>query len=429
MNATTNILAKKSNVDLLAELHDLIRRGHEYEAKLLGYLAEVDARRLYAEQAAPSMFAWCLERLGFSEDMAYRRIQACRAARRFPAIFTLMAQGKLHLTAINLLAPHFTEENHAQLCEAARGKSKRDVERLVATHFPKADAPTVLRKLPTAPNPPSTHSLNVPAEPSRGNEVAARNLSSTVPVVQQAKKEYPCVSSQSKVPRAIVMPLSVDRFRLQVTLEEKTREKLLRAQELLRHKLPEGDIATVLDIALSQLCESLEARKFATLRNREAAADAASVRRPAETVQRTSPDTPSADSPAPAQVEDERGAAAEPPQPSVEKPTHSRYVPRALRREVAFRDGYQCTFVAADGKRCQARGQLEFHHLKPYGRGGQTTVSNISLRCKCHNLHAAIGDFGKDHMERAVRPRAFRSDTAKHAASDADPGRCCHGPC
>ena len=175
-----------------------------------------------------------------------------------------------------------------------------------------------------------------PRRTQKGSEVGEPNLCYTVPVVQQAKKASPCVSSQSTAPRATVTPLSVDRFRLQVTLEEKTREKLLRAQELLRHKVPEGDIATVLDLALSQLCESLQARKFATLRNPEAAADTARVRRPAETVHKTSPDRPSADSPAPAQGEEERVEATEPPTPAVEKRTHSRYIPRAVRRDVAF---------------------------------------------------------------------------------------------
>lgn len=406
MDTATHLLVNKSDSDLLAELHGLIRRGHEHEAELLRYLAEVDARRLYAEQAAPSLFTWCVERLGFSEDVAYKRIQACRAARRFPVIFSLVAQGELHLTAVNLLAPHVTEESHAQLCEAARGKSKRAVERIVAAHFPQPDAATSLRKLPAptvlaAPIVPITPSSSVPSDPSKNSEVAVRNLSNTAPVVQQGEKELPRGSSQPNFPRATVAPLSADRFRLQVTLDEKTREKLLRAQELLRHKLPHGDLAAILDIALSQLCESLEARKFATLRKPAAAA---SVESAPEVTSEASQHTPSTCAPASSQAEKHTHDAtpASPPS-SAEKPTRSRYIPRALRREIAGRDGYQCSFVAADGTRCQARGQLEYHHLKPFACGGETTASNIELRCKSHNLHAAIGDFGKDHMDRAVR--------------------------
>jgi hypothetical protein len=43
-----------------------------------------------------------------SEHAAYGRIEAARAARRFPVLLDLLAEGSLHLTAIGLLAPHLT---------------------------------------------------------------------------------------------------------------------------------------------------------------------------------------------------------------------------------------------------------------------------------------------------------------------------------
>lgn len=410
MDTTTYSLANKSDIDLLAELRNVIRRGNEQEAELLGYLSEVDARRLYVEQAASSMFVWCVERLGFSEDVAYKRIQACRAARRFPLIFSLVERGELHLAAVNLLAPHLTENNHAELCEAARGKSKRDVEKLVVTYFPKPDAATLLRKLPDKTSPaasvaPSTNALTLPARPSKDGSIAVPNSGSVAPLPQQGEKEPPRTSCQPNSQRATVAPLSADRYRLQVTLDEKTRNKLLRAQELLRHKLPDGDLAAVLDLALSQLCTSLEAKKFATLRKPAAATEVAPIHDAPEPTLETSQGTAVDCSfePAPGQVEPKRVAALASPAPSENKPTRSRYIARAVRREAAARDGYQCSFVAADGTRCQARGKLEYHHLKPFARGGAATADNIALRCFLHNQHAAVEDFGKEHVERAIR--------------------------
>jgi hypothetical protein len=53
------------------------------------------------------------------------------------------------------------------------------------------------------------------------------------------------------------------------------------------------------------------------------------------------------------------------------------------------RDGGRCAFVARDGQRCTARRFLEFHHVQPYGVGGEATILNIRLRCRAHNAYEA----------------------------------------
>ena len=50
------------------------------------------------------MYDYCLGELGMFEDVACRRIRAARAARRFPQIFEALADGRIHLTGISLLA-------------------------------------------------------------------------------------------------------------------------------------------------------------------------------------------------------------------------------------------------------------------------------------------------------------------------------------
>src|SRR3990172_6905569 len=95
---------------LLLNLAALVVQDRVTTARLLAYIAEVDARRLYAPAGYASMHAYCVEELRLSEDAASKRIQAARAARQFPALFTALAEGRLHLTAVCLLAPHLTEE-------------------------------------------------------------------------------------------------------------------------------------------------------------------------------------------------------------------------------------------------------------------------------------------------------------------------------
>ncbi len=49
------------------------------------------------------MFDYCTERLLFSEGEAFYRIAAARAAREHPVILEMLAEGRLHLTAVALL--------------------------------------------------------------------------------------------------------------------------------------------------------------------------------------------------------------------------------------------------------------------------------------------------------------------------------------
>src|SRR3989304_877969 len=104
---------------LLAHLRTLAARDHQLTADLVAHLAEVDARRLYLDEACSSMFTYCVERLHMSEPTAYKRIEAARAARRFPVIFARVAAGELPLAAVTLLAPRLSEDNHLELLAAA----------------------------------------------------------------------------------------------------------------------------------------------------------------------------------------------------------------------------------------------------------------------------------------------------------------------
>ena len=108
-------LCLKSMADdrLLEGVAVLARRSNELTAELLAYLGEVDARGLHLGEACSSLFAFCVERLHMSESAAGKRITAARFARRFPLVLEMIGRGEIHLTAVNMLAAHLTEENHA----------------------------------------------------------------------------------------------------------------------------------------------------------------------------------------------------------------------------------------------------------------------------------------------------------------------------
>ena len=125
-------------------------------ALIVAHIAEFIARKLYLEDGYASMYDYCVGELRMSEDVACRRIRAARAARRFPQIFEALADGRIHLTGISLLAPHLTEENAQELLAASVHKTKREIQLVLAARFPQPDLPTFIASLGTAAPAPAT---------------------------------------------------------------------------------------------------------------------------------------------------------------------------------------------------------------------------------------------------------------------------------
>jgi hypothetical protein len=227
-------LTHLTDSSLLRDLKTLVSQERSTTALLIAPLAEVDARRLYAPAGYPSLFNYCVEELHFSEESACRRIRAARVAREFPAVLDLLADGRLHLTAVDLLAPHLTAENVGDLLAGAAYKSRTGIERLLAERFPRPDLPTLIT--PVAPR----LSPGTVAPPAPAN-----NFPSPATVMHK------------------VAPLAPQRFAVQFTMDQEAHDDLLYAQALLGHAVPTGDPAQVFARALKALIAKLEQQKFA----------------------------------------------------------------------------------------------------------------------------------------------------------------------
>src|SRR6185436_2634689 len=111
-------------------------------AETLAAICEVEARHLYAAAGYSSLHEYCVKDLGYSEDATSKRIHATRAAREHADIvFPALADGRLHLSALVLLAPHLTRENVEELVAAAANQSKAKIELMLAARYPRADLP------------------------------------------------------------------------------------------------------------------------------------------------------------------------------------------------------------------------------------------------------------------------------------------------
>ncbi len=285
-----------SDHELLANVRTLLGSHREITANLVLCLAEIEERRLHLLAGFPSMFEYCTRHLGMSEGEAFRRILAARLGRRFPAAYGLLASGAVHLSALELLREHLTEENHEELLGAASHKNKREIEMMLAARFPRPDAPSRIR--------------------------AAR-----------------------------VEPLSLERFRIELTVTREVVDKLELCRDLLRHSNPSGDIAVIIERALDLLVADLQAKRLAHAKR------------------------PGADR------------------------TGVHEISRATRRQVFRRDGLRCTYVSPDGHRCDARAFLELDHIDPRAVGGAHDADNLRVLCRSHNQLHAEQTFGRRHVQ------------------------------
>jgi hypothetical protein len=342
-----------SDAELITEVKRLAAAERRATAALVASLVELDTRRLYLGAGCSSLFTYCTQVLHLAEGAAYNRIEAARAARRFPVILELLETGDVTLTTVRLLAPHLTQDNHGEVLSSARHKTKREIELLVASLSPRPPVPTVLRResAPRTSPPVALVERDTPKESAQSDSACTR-------------VEAPNPVATPK-PRPALTPLAPERFRLQLTIPRDTHDKLRRVQDLLRHVVPNGDPATILDRALTLLLEELERRRL---------------------------------------------AAASSPRESRVAGAGSRHIPAAVRRAVWRRDDGRCAFVGSEG-RCAERGFLEFHHVEPFAMGGPATVDNIELRCRAHNAYEASLFFGAESAGFVREGRAVDSAT------------------
>ena len=158
-------------------------------------------------------------------------------------------------------------------------------------------------------------------------------------------------------------------------MSAKARGDLREAQDLLRHAIPNGDPAQVIERALRLLVEELRRKKYATT------------------------DRP-------------RGGRGMAP--------GSRAIAAKVRRGVGSRDDGRCTFVGKTGRRCNERAFVEFHHDEPYGIGGEGTIENIQLLCRAHNAYESERFYGHGRpLKSATFPGKSSPPSAPISAAEA----------
>ena len=218
-----------SDTELLDRMPSLVLRERSCVADVLEHLVEIDRRRLYLEQACGSLSSYCMERLGYSEDEAVKRVRVARLAGRLPQVLDELREGAMHLTGLFMLGQYLDEQNYESWLSQARGKSKRQIGELIAARAPKPDVPERMA--------PEMDQLSI-------------SVGGT------------CSGTSLPVPATKLEPLSARRWSVQFTASAELRAKIEQAKELMSHAIPRGDLATLVERALDELIEREVKRKL-----------------------------------------------------------------------------------------------------------------------------------------------------------------------
>lgn len=371
--------ARLNDADLVRAVKFLAEHARHNEIRLLIHLSEFDSRRLCLEEGFRSLYEYCTGTLGFDEQESYRRIRAARIIRSYPEARMALERRKVTVSALVVLSPWLTRENAGPWLRSAEGKSKRELEGLVAARYPQAPQPDSIRNLPARPTvvsgaPPAAYEALPPCGGAEAQPPAPQD--GAAPEVEWLP--LPGAPGRLEWGWQQLAPVSADRVRVGFDAACIVAGLIERVRQLLRHKYPEGRLEDVIREALEAYLDRKDPQRRLELKTAKA-----------ESI---------AEDAAPAPENDERL-----PTRFLRAWAAGRYIPAKVKSAVWARDDGRCAWREPDGTVCGSRDWIEYDHLRPYAKGGKSDdPRNIRLLCRVHNQAAAEAIFGRRAPETGI---------------------------
>lgn len=177
------------SIELLNRVEKLARTERKITHLILWHIVEIESRRLFLDLGYTSFFKYMTAHIHYSEDAAYRRIQAARLLKKVPQVDKAIENGSLNLTQLQ----------NVQKC------------------------------------------LNVEIE--SGNKVSIQKTEALLEQIQnkssiETQKILAVEFNQPIQVHEVLKPQQDDSTRMQITLTEDQMKDLQQAKELLSHVLP-----------------------------------------------------------------------------------------------------------------------------------------------------------------------------------------------
>ena len=351
--------------ELTNHLVRLLREEQGAMADFLLALADFDRKKLWRELGHTSLFYYLHRELRLSKGAAQNRKTAAELIQAFPEVEAALRAGELCLSTVNELARVLTPENRAQVLPRFFGLSRREAEAVAASLRPTEVVPT--RDVITAIRPAASALRAATAQAAlsaASPESPALRVHPDEPVVVHLDEPPAPVAVAAPMPplpappppRESVEMLDAELARVHVTVSRRFLEKLEAAKDALGHACPGGSAAEILERGLDLVLAQHAKRQGLVEKPRKG-----------------------------------------------RRPSRSDTIPAEVKREVWRRAGGQCEWRFESGERCGCRRRLEYDHIEPLALGGASTIDNVRLACRPHNLLSARQAFGDAVMDRYAR--------------------------
>lgn len=336
-------------------------------ADFLLALADFDRKKLWRELGHTSLFYYLHRELRLSKGAAQNRKTAAELIQAFPEVEAALRAGELCLSTVNELARVLTPENRAEVLPRFFGLSRREAEAVAVSLRPAEVVPTrdvITAIRPAVPAlPAATARTALPAVSPESPELRVHTDEPRSVVVHLDEPTAPVVVAAPMPPlpappppRESVELLEAELARVHVTVSRRFLEKLEAAKDALGHACPGGSAAEILERGLDLVLAQHAKRQGLVEKPR-------------------------------------KGRRA----------SRSDTIPAEVKRAVWRRAGGQCEWRFESGERCGCRRRLEYDHIEPLALGGASTIDNIRLACRPHNLLSARQAFGDEVMDRYTR--------------------------
>ena len=333
----------------------------------------MERRELYSPRGYSSLHEFCTGHLKYSGAAASRRITAARCVKRYPRIAGMLLRGEINPSTLNLVADMLDKQNYREILSRIKGRSYREVSRLVARYRPQREIRDRVKPVYV-----KTELKVIPGSGGRGGDGAQRQGASGGPEKDGHKstsdvgRAGPLESTgygdifgtfEKGAQSCVVLE---EKYKLEFAVDVECMEMLERVGALLSSKQrKKPGFETLFKIVL---------RDYLDRHSPEGRVKRRAKRKKADKKPRTG-------------------------KKSTNNSQQSRYIPQSIKDEVHTRDGGRCTYVGTGGRRCVKRDNLEVDHIVPFARGGRNTRDNLRLLCARHNMLEAERAYGKDHMK------------------------------
>lgn len=412
---STHAEAKKLTTrDLYAGARELTSEEREIVLSLLFLLGELDARREYKPHA--SLWQFCLKELRLHESQAFLRVKGARLIRKYPQAIPRLRDGRLTLSALVALRKVLNPKNAATLFEQVEGKSKQEILQIAAAAVAKIVPRNSIKDVPA-------RVIKVPSAIAelRRSDIESAAAAGAGPAGSDAGKELPqtfLVFGGEDISE--MRAASATQCQVTITAPREFREVLQELAAHLSHVIPDGDLSALIQYSVNKTLTELRKKKGLLSKEAtagapkptEAPANEAAPKEAAPPKEAQPIEAPPGQAPVKETAQAPLSEAKSPTlhhtersylwdivgQESIRRP----HIPAELRRQVWARDRGCCQFRVPGGGICGSLWQCEVDHIIPVARSGATTLENLRVLCKAHNLQAAREVFGDEFVDRKI---------------------------